>query len=117
MLSLADIDREIAAAEVRVSDAKASLKALRSARAAAIAARRAAILADFDAGMRNQEIADKHSITYGHVAQTLCDAGRTRRQRGARGLSPEQLKHYDLALRCDHVSIPAARAIALEVAP
>jgi hypothetical protein len=102
---LPDLQAEIAAAALRLAE-------LGRERTRVQAARRAGIVADFDAGLRRAEIARKWGVPYGHVAAVLHRAGRTERVRRARGLSPAQRADYDRLVR-QGVSTSLARTIAL----
>jgi hypothetical protein len=103
------IQADIAAAALRLAD-------LESERARSREARRIAIVADFDGGMTRPDIAAKWGVDYGTVASVLHKARRTERTRRARGLTPEQRRHYDALVR-QRIPTLLARTIARTVAP
>lgn len=69
------------------------------------------IIADFDAGLGREAIAEKWEVSYGQVGNILHKAGRSEKSRHAIGLTAEQRQHYDSALR-GGVSPQLARRIA-----
>lgn len=76
MLNLAQLDADIAAAEKKV-------RLLHNQRRAAIAARIASVLADFDAGLPSLAIAAAHDMTEAAVIAMVWRSGRTRTGRRA----------------------------------
>lgn len=103
--SLADIQADIAAAARHLRDLAAERRRLR-------AARRAAIVADFDGGLARAAIAAKWGLPYGQVAAILHKARRTERSRCACGLDLAQRADYERLVRAG-VRIRLARVIAL----
>lgn len=102
---LADILADIAAAERHLAD-------LANERRLTRVTRRAAIVADFDAGLSRAAIAAKWGVPYGYVAAILHKARRTERTRRAVGLDLAQRADYERLVRAG-VRTRIARAIAL----
>jgi len=108
--------RSVIAIGAEIDAAQARLDALLKERAASIAARRAAIVAAFDAGAARADIMARFGIDYGALATLLHKAGRSERQRRAAALSAAQRAHYERLIR-QGVRSAIARAIAQAVAP
>jgi hypothetical protein len=102
---LADILADIAAAERHLAH-------LANERRLTRLTRRAAIVADFDAGISRAAIASKWGVPYGYVAAVLHKARRTERTRRAVGLDLAQRADYERLVRAG-VRTRIARAIAL----
>lgn len=107
--SVTEICREIDAAQAR-------LAALLRERVSSLAARRAAIVAAFDAGATRAEIMARFGLEYRALAAVLHKAGRSERQRRAADLSRAQRGHYERLVR-QGVRAGIARIIAQAVAP
>src|SRR5689334_21558937 len=90
--ALPAIQADIAAALLLLGDLERERRRSR-------AARRAGIVADFDAGLARTAIAAKWGVPYGQVAAVLHKAGRTERTRCAQGLSLGQHADYQRLLR------------------
>lgn len=108
--------RSPAAIQADIATAARLLAELEHERAASRASLRAAILADFDAGLDHRAIAAKRDVPYGHVAAVLHKAGRSQRARRRLVLTPAQRPHYDRLLEMG-VRGPLAQSIARAVAP
>ncbi len=67
------------------------------------------IVADFDAGMKRQQIADRHHVDYDYVARVLFKARRTERVRRESDLTAAQ---HRLFLALVEVGIPVHQASA-----
>ena len=107
--SLADLQAEIARAARQLGELEAERDRCR-------ALRRAAILADFDAGLGQAELAAKWQVSYGAVASMLNKAGRSQRARRRLALTAAQRRHYDRLLEMG-VRGALAQSIARLVAP
>lgn len=92
MRPLDEIDAEIDAIARR-------LEALAAERRRSTAARRAAILADFDAGLARREICAKHGILFSSLGSLLWKSGRSAATQAMAGLSPAQQAIYRQARR------------------
>jgi hypothetical protein len=104
--------RALPAIQADIAAALLRLGALEQERRRTRAARRAGIVADFDAGLARTAIAAKWGVPYGFVAAILHKAQRTERTRRAQGLSDGQRADYQRLLR-QGVRSRIARAIAL----
>lgn len=104
--------RPLPAIQADIAAALSLLDELAQERRRSRAARRAAIVADFDAGLARTAIAAKWGVPYGFVAAILHKAQRTERTRRAQGLSDSQRADYQRLLR-QGVRSRIARAIAL----
>jgi hypothetical protein len=104
--------RPLPAIQADIATALAMLGALEQERRHSRAARRAGIVADFDAGLARTAIAARWGVPYNYVAAILYKARRTERTRRAHGLSLSQRADYQRLLR-QGVRSRIARAIAL----
>lgn len=76
----------------------------------------AQIVADFDAGMLRQAIADKHNVEYGYVARVLFKARRTRKVLAVSGLTGDQDKLFHVLVECG-IPVAQARLAAIQAKP
>lgn len=112
--------RPLSHIQADIADTARRLAELETERTRTRTARRAGIVADFDAGMARADIAAKWEVDYAYVASVLHQAARTERTRRRKGLSPTQRVHYDKLVRLGIAGTLAgsiARAIAPPVAP
>lgn len=107
MRPITALDREIDAAQDRLTKLLAQ-------RAAALVTERTGIVKAFDDGASRQQICEAFEVSYGHVANVLCTAGRNERQRRAIDLKPAQRADYN-RLVGQGVKSRVARAIAQAV--
>ncbi len=95
------------------AERRAAVVARTDARRVALAPRNAEIVKAFDDGASRDDIAATLGVTYQVVANVLHKAGRSERQRRAKGMTPAQQADYRRLLR--HLPSRAARNIALAV--
>ena len=92
MRALDEIDAEIAATARHLTNLAAE-------RRRTTAARKAAILADFDAGMARREICARHGILFSSLGSLLWKSGRSAATQAMAGLSPAEQAIYRQARR------------------
>ena len=108
MRPLDEIDAEIDATARR-------LKALAAERRRSTAARQAAILADFDAGMARREICARHGILFSSLGSLLWKSGRSAATQAMAGLSPAEQAIFRQARRAG-AKVRTARRMAQSLA-
>jgi len=108
--------RSPAELQAEIARAARQLGELEAERDRSRAQRRAAILADFDAGLGQTELAAKWEVAYGTIASMLNKAGRSQRARRRLALTATQRRHYDRLLEIG-VRGALAQSIARVVAP
>lgn len=74
------------------------------------------IVADFDAGMARQAIADKHDVDYEYVARVLFKARRTKKTQAVSGLTGDQDKLFRVLVECG-IPVAQARIAAIQAKP